>query len=316
LSDTETAFWTSTREWLNRLRPLKPIPTGYATNTRPLEGVGAVIFDIYGTLLISASGDVDVTEFTTAAVRDALSDLHLAPGAEYRIPDVFRETIAEHHSRSAHSYPEVDIVAVWGEIIEKLRSAGLARSGPKRAAKAGAKVENGPDSGDDADTKGIALAFELANNPVYPMPHAEAVLASLAQRGYPLGIVSNAQFFTPLVLAHFLDDWPFAEDLTVYSYRHMRAKPDPFLFQELEGGLRLRGLAPRDALYVGNDMLNDVATAKAAGLKTVLFAGDRRSLRLRQKRSDLKDVKPDRAIDDLSQLLDIVSQEPSAGSTT
>jgi putative hydrolase of the HAD superfamily len=140
------------------------------------------------------------------------------------------------------------------------------------------------------------------------MPGAREVLTCLSRRGYPLGIVSNAQFFTPLTLKHFLPDRPFDDGLVVYSYRHLRAKPDPFLFEELARGLTARGLEATEALYVGNDMLNDISAAAAAGLKTVLFAGDRRSLRLRRNRPDIASLRPDRTIDHLDQLLDIVGR--------
>jgi putative hydrolase of the HAD superfamily len=293
LSDTETDFWKFTASWLDRLTELEPLPTGYPTDCRPLPGVKAVIFDIYGTLLISASGDVEVTQVSAAAAREALAALNLSQGAEEHVADFLRDTIRRHHSRSPYPHPEVDIVSVWADMMASLELAGLACS------------EEG------VDPRRLALAFELANNPVYPMPDARGVLASLSRSGYPLGIVSNAQFFTPLTLEHFLPDWPFDNDLVVYSYRHMRAKPDPFLFEELTRGLAARGLEPADALYVGNDMLNDIATAGAAGLKTCLFAGDRRSLRLREKHPEIARLQPDRAIDQLGQLLGIVGERAS-----
>ena len=43
------------------LRPsaeLSPLPTGVKASGEPLDGIKGVVFDIYGTLLISGSGDV------------------------------------------------------------------------------------------------------------------------------------------------------------------------------------------------------------------------------------------------------------------
>ena len=40
-------------------RPLEPVPTGVSPVLRELPAIRAVMFDIYGTLLISASGDID-----------------------------------------------------------------------------------------------------------------------------------------------------------------------------------------------------------------------------------------------------------------
>ena len=41
-----------------RSRPLEPLPVGIDPDERPLEGIRAVLFDVYGTLFISESGDV------------------------------------------------------------------------------------------------------------------------------------------------------------------------------------------------------------------------------------------------------------------
>src|SRR5690606_5884506 len=44
-------------EIIARLEPRHPLPTGWMPRLKPLPGIRAVIFDIYGTLLISAAGD-------------------------------------------------------------------------------------------------------------------------------------------------------------------------------------------------------------------------------------------------------------------
>ncbi len=69
------------------------------------------------------------------------------------------------------------------------------------------------------------------------------------------------------------------------------------------------GIAPQEALYVGNDMLNDIYCAQKTGFKTALFAGDVRSLRLRKNHEEVQGIVPDITITALSQLLDIVNLE-------
>jgi putative hydrolase of the HAD superfamily len=282
---------------LGRLQPIEPIPTGTLADCRPLDGIGGVVFDIYGTLLVSASGDVEVTEFSEAAVRESLDELSLRAGEERRVPGVLREVIKRHHAQSPHPHPEVDILAVWADVLSELTKRDAAR----------------PTT--DPDLRRVALAFETANNPVFPMPGMAAVLRRLRERGLALGIVSNAQFFTPITMAFFLEaqglQWPFSEDLTVYSYWTGRAKPDRYLFDLLAPALTRRRLVPSQVIYVGNDMLNDVYAAGSAGLRTVLFAGDRRSLRLRERSPELAGVKPERTIVELSQLLTIIGEDPN-----
>ena len=64
------------------------------------------------------------------------------------------------------------------------------------------------------------------------------------------------------------------------------------------------GVSPHAVLYVGNDMLNDMLPAAAAGFQTALFAGDARSLRLRETDPRCIDVSPDIVLTDLSQLIE------------
>ena len=64
------------------------------------------------------------------------------------------------------------------------------------------------------------------------------------------------------------------------------------------------GIPVNAALYLGNDMLNDIYPAQKVGFKTALFAGDARSLRLREDDPGCKNLSPDIIITDLIQLLD------------
>jgi putative hydrolase of the HAD superfamily len=66
--------------------------------------------------------------------------------------------------------------------------------------------------------------------------------------------------------------------------------------------LRSRGVAPHEVLYVGNDVRNDVLPAATVGFRTVLFAGDNRSLRWRADDPLVLGVEPDAVITDLMQI--------------
>ncbi len=272
-----------------------------------MVGIEAVLFDVYGTLLISASGDIGEAVLSEGAALTALAEAGMA----VRAPDrkaagrkaiaAFQEQIEAVHAaarRSGVPSPEVDIVDIWRQTAVRLETEGVVRVNP------------------EADFSRCALVFELLCNPVYPMPGLAPVVRDLAAGGRPLGIVSNAQFFTPLILNYFLNGTigchdtapvaPFDAQLTFYSYRYRRAKPDPFLYYRAAEELRRRGIEPAQALYIGNDMLNDVWAAHQAGFKTVLFAGDKRSLRLREHRSETAGLEPDAIVTELAQIVEIV----------
>jgi putative hydrolase of the HAD superfamily len=92
----------------------------------------------------------------------------------------------------------------------------------------------------------------------------------------------------------------------LFSYRFGCAKPSTYLFQLAAEKLQNIEISVHDALYLGNDMLNDIYPAKKAGFQTALFAGDARSLRLREDDPRCRNLSPDIIITDLKQLLDHV----------
>jgi putative hydrolase of the HAD superfamily len=154
--------------------------------------------------------------------------------------------------------------------------------------------------------RAFALEYELIVNPVYSMPHLEQLLDHCRTLPVAMGIVSNAQFFTPCLFEWFLgarlEALGFADELLVFSYRTGHAKPSPLLFQLARKALKARGIQAQDVLFVGNDMLNDIYPARQAGFQTALFAGDQRSLRLRREQKQCLNLKPDLVITDLQQL--------------
>lgn len=278
-------------------RPLAPIPTGHPADTRPLSGIRAVLFDVYGTLLVSGSGDVGTAHEVTRdeALREALEAAGLLPRGR-PLPHgagLLERIILQHHERARREgveYPEVDILEVWSDALAAL----------------------GLPPAPNAALRHLAVAYECATNPVWPMPGMTATLAWLAGRGLPLGIVSNAQFYTPLTLEALtgrgLQALGFDPGLCAWSWQLREAKPSPRLFRLVLRRLEKRnGIAPRAVLYVGNDLLKDILPAHRLGLKTVLFAGDRRSLRLRGDDPRVAGITPERTVTDLGQLRAILA---------
>jgi putative hydrolase of the HAD superfamily len=271
-----------------------------------ISPIRALLFDVYGTLLISASGDVEVSEFKEEAVLESFRSgsidvLHDCSGKNLgrKAIETFKGVIQEKHEQAMARgipYPEVDILKVWQDVASRLERQGFVRQQPR------------------ADYQRCAFVFEVLCNPVYPMPGLKGLLEELKGRGFRMGLVSNAQFFTPLILNFFLSRTitedqsvpPFDPRLTVFSYKYLRAKPDPYLFELARQQLHLYGIEPRETLYLGNDMLNDVWSASRTGFKTVLFAGDDRSLRLRKDLEQIRSLSPDAVITELNQLLSLL----------
>jgi len=269
------------------IRPLGVIPTHLSQRGRVRSQIKAVFFDIYGTLLISDSGDVGTNRKKKARmlkILDVLLKKYRLPQAAAALLENFYGAIETAHrglKAKGVEFPEVEIDRIWGAILRDLE----------------------PET-----VKEFAIEFELMANPVYPMPHAAELLKQLHDRRVLLGIISNAQFFTPHVLRWLLESRPealgFDPALQFYSYRHGHAKPSRYLFDLAVEKLTERNVAAREALYVGNDMLNDIYPASIRGFQTALFAGDRRSLRLRREDPRCMNLAADVVITDLIQLLD------------
>ncbi len=286
---------------LDQLQPLEPIPASLSPCIRAFPDCKAIVFDIYGTLLISASGDIGHQDMRVGAMDQALG---LLTSLDAPLDPQHALTRCKHHIEQAHAslkegglaYPEIDILEIWRDVLAEFQ-AGMSRNVVS-----------------DQELRRTAFAFECNINPVWPMPHFKPVLQRLFESDVYLGIISNAQFYTPILVNFFLghpedDSDPikgFESNLTYFSWKLSRAKPDTWAFSQALKHLAKQALKPSEVLFVGNDRLNDIYPAQHVGMKTCLFAGDQRSLRLREDNEMVQGIEPDFIIDDLQQLLDIV----------
>ncbi|MDY0170423.1 MAG: HAD family hydrolase [Thermoguttaceae bacterium] len=279
---------------------LPPHPTGVQPRLDSLPDVRAVLFDLYGTLFVSGCGEVGTEDRASslAAIDAALQEVGIRPARpldgvvelmQCRIRDVHAEITRRH----GIDYPEVQIAEIWSDVV-----AELARRGVLPAAVDPARI----------DYERLAVEYEARANPCWPMPQLGECLAALQSRGLLLGIVSNAQFYTPLLFPALLgrsaEECGFDRDLQFYSCRHGFAKPGVPLFALAARALANRDIAPKQVLYVGNDMLNDIVPASRLGFRTALFAGDARSLRLRSDDPRIASTTPTLVVTDLAQLVE------------
>jgi putative hydrolase of the HAD superfamily len=291
-------------ELIARLRrhahPLTPMPTDQQARLTRLPAIRAVLFDVYGTLFISASGDIASSDGQARiqAMTEALEAIGFPVdrNTAERAAEVLVEAITRTHKRLKDrglEYPEVDIRSIVLEVLEYLRTRGFGREKPTRAL-----------------CETLAVEYECRSNPTWPMPGLARTLRRLKGREVSLGIVSNAQFFTPLLfpalLHRSLQLLGFDPGLCVWSYRFLEAKPSPKLFLRALEVLTRRGIKPEQVLYVGNDRLNDIWPAVQAGMKTALFAGDGRSFRPREGDPRIREVGEDVLLTDLRQLMDVL----------
>jgi putative hydrolase of the HAD superfamily len=293
---------TLQKELIRRIRRLssrrRVLPTGMKPRLTPLHGIRAVLFDLYGTLLISGAGDPgSVKSRNQAGVLQAAMTASgirvLSPLAGQKGMAIFQECIRKSHEagcRRGNQFPEINIITIWRRTLSRLVKSGQIE----------AEI-------DQTMVKILAVEYECRNNPVCPMPGMARMLRQLVQKNLSLGVVSNAQFFTPLLFEAFfpggLPGLGIHERLSTWSWKHGIAKPSPDFFQlAIDRIQREHSCRTKDILMVGNDMLNDVSVASRLGCSTVLFAGDARSLRMRENDRECRKTEPDAIITHLDQL--------------
>jgi putative hydrolase of the HAD superfamily len=271
-------------EFLSVVAPMTPQPTDIRPAGALIHKIECVLFDVYGTLFISSSGDIGVAKKESEnpwKLEPLLRKFGISRPQASLLNDFFTAIEKEHQilRQSGIDHPEIKIEEIWKQAlnINELDQA-----------------------------KAFAVEFEMIVNPVYPMPHLKEMLNACKQKKISLGIISNAQFYTPLLLEWYLDcnltDLGFDPELMIFSYQHQQAKPSLALFRLAVAQLKKKRIPEKAVIYVGNDMLNDIYPAHAVGFNTALFAGDTRSLRLREKDPRCKNLTPDLVITELLQI--------------
>ncbi len=268
-------------------KPLATVPTSCARKGKPGFRAEAVLFDVYGTLFISKAGDIGVAKREAEKSLNEIADLF----QRYGVKDDARSVLVaffdeiqnekDELRKRGVDYPEVVIEDIWKRVL---------------------KID------DREETRHLAIEYELIVNPVYPMPNLKETLSGCRKRHIPMGIVSNAQFYTPFLFSALIDgtleDLGFKNELLFFSYRLGYGKPSVDLFERAARELERGGVPRHMALYVGNDMRKDIYPAKETGFQTALFAGDARSLNLGENDARCEGISPDIVITDLMQILD------------
>ncbi len=126
---------------------------------------------------------------------------------------------------------------------------------------------------------------------------AELVLKFLTGKGYKLGVIANQSFGTNKRL----EKWGIAHyfDLVLASAEEGLAKPDIIIFKR---ALNMAQCLPENAIMIGDRLDNDIAPAKAIGIKTIWMKQGLNGLATVQSEKE----KPDYEVKSLHELIDIL----------
>jgi len=119
----------------------------------------------------------------------------------------------------------------------------------------------------------LAALVDAYTRPILIVPPAvdegaPKALRALSELGYTFGIVSNTMRTPGATLRRVLNHYGLLQYFghTAFSDETRVRKPDPAIFH---GALRALGVAPEQAIHVGDDPVLDVEGARAAGMRVV-----------------------------------------------
>ena len=288
-------------ERISRLStPKEPIPTELQPNLKKLQDIKGVFVDVYGTIMIS--GTEPMLRRNGSREINLLTKTFNDFGIQYREEAVSKAIellhayIDEEHAikkAEGVDYPEVEIIPIWIRIMKELEESKLID---------GFDTEIAPD---------FITDFVIRYDDPWLMPGLEELMAGLKDKDMITGIISNSSFYTPPTLealsGRSLEEMGFPEENCFWSFAEDIAKPSVAFYEIAADHIRntLNG-DPSEFLFVGNDLLNDMYPAQQVGFKTAFFAGDKRSLRLREGDARCENLTPDITITHLTQILQCI----------
>ncbi len=288
-------------------------PVEYESNYEKLDGIKAVLFDVYGTLIDYNREELSDKDEKQKYIKECFKKLiekfnlekvllKMDPDKDSSVTlrDLYHGLIYISHQRSAKNgieYPEIKIEDIWETLILMFKRNGY----------------NIPSMWNDSKELAYAMAYYYHYNVLGRRlyPGVFEYLKELKKTGRLIGIISNAQFYTMYDLSYlftkqnngkqFFAEDLFSEDFSFLSYKLGYSKPNPKIFEKAVDRLNDVDIKPEETLYVGNDIYNDIYGASKHGMRTALFVGDKQSIKI-SKEHDI-DIKPDLVIEQLLDLL-------------
>ncbi len=223
--------------------------------------IKAVLWDIYGTLLIPKIGDLQQSldkkeqyilsfkKFLKLLNDDFNIKVNISPeeGAEYLLNLIH----IEHNVKKLKNitYPEVDIIKIWQLWFFYFTNKLFARRTIKK----------------------FSICFESINNPTTIAKNAVKVLTWIKKQKLKQGIISNAQFYTKIFLNKYINfNKIFDQELVFFSYQLGYAKPESKIYMKAIENLAKQNINPEESIYIGNDLQNDIYTPQKLKFNTIL----------------------------------------------
>jgi hypothetical protein len=281
-----------------------------------LPDVRAVMWNVYGTLLAVAGGDLAFEHpqrFVMSVALDKMvqefkmwQSMSRKPGApaDYLL-QMYSQLLAEQRASSGRieRYPEVLSDRLWETVIKRLMQKDY-------------KFDTGFYGSLNEFSRKVAYFFHSSLQGAACYPGAAAGLTYVADCGLSQGLLADAQCFTTLQLQRAVAAQDpdaelgklLTEGLTFLSCDVRARKPSERLLRPALEALEARGIAPEEVLHVGSRLQADLIPAGRLQMRTALFAGDRASLQATLEQIKESPVRPDVLLTELGQITQVVGK--------
>jgi len=310
----EYADWLAERKLRWPAAP-KPEPAKATPYLKPLTGIKAVTWNVYGTLLRITDGDLlfqhpqairmEVALDKTIHEFNMWNSMTRKPGKPWEyMQQKYLHALEEQQMASSGrkgDLVEVNSTKLWLKLLGMLDKKDY-------------QYDTSLYGDLDELAEKVAYFFHSSLQGVEAAPNALATLMALSSSGIRQALFADAQPFTITQLIRALreqgtvpsPDSLFNSSLHTFSYIEGMRKPARTLFLRAMDRFNKLGLEPGNVLYVSTRVRDDLAAAKSLGMRTALYAAEKLSLQAEPE--DMKDphLKPDRLVTDLAQVRDLV----------
>jgi hypothetical protein len=310
----EYADWLDSRG-LRWPAPPKRQPIAATPYVKPLAGIKAVTWNLYGTLLSIADGELlfqaplpirmEVALDKTIKEFNMWNSMTRKPGApwEYMLT-LFNRVFDELRlggSAKRGEVVEINSATLWKKLLGKLEQK---------------EYQYDVDSlgtMDDLSVK-VAYFFHSALQGLELEPGADIALTAVTDGGLTQALLTDSQPFSWVQMQR---AWRQAGSsrpvgsllqmpLAAESWDVGVKKPSKSLYERFLVRMATKNIAPAEVLHISSRLKDDLAIAKSLGMKTALYAGDKTSLRATKDELSDSALKPDRLLTELSQIRDVL----------
>jgi FMN phosphatase YigB (HAD superfamily) len=310
----EYAEWLDGRKLMWPAAP-KRVPVTAKPAASPLAAIKGVVFNVYGTLLRIADGELLLQHPQNVRMEIALektikefnmwNSMTRKSGAPSDAMGIRYQRVLEEQrlapTETIGDVPEIDSAVVWLKLIRQLQQKDYSYE-----ARTYGEVQEFAEK--------VAYFFHSSLQGIEAETDALATLEDLKRSGKKLGLLADAQRFTHLqMLRAFRSqgtlrtlDELFDPALETLSFREGIRKPSKSLYRRCLERFRHAGIGASQILYVGTRLRDDLAIAKAAGMRTALLAADQISLAATRDELLDPELRPDRLLTSLAQVRQLV----------